>query len=156
MRLSSVFASGVVVLALGVAGATLAQQPALDTRAPLVVTGPQKAFILTQMRLFVAAVQRISDGLATGDRAKVAEAARSRSFAAVHAMPNRPQGMENALPPNWRTFGHAAHHGFEAIGDAAEQNKSTEEILGLLAATMANCVACHQTYRLVEGEPAAR
>jgi cytochrome c556 len=155
MRRATVLASGAIFVALGIASATFAQQAAQDARAPILVSEPKKAFILKQMRLFVAAIQQISDGLATNDKAKVAEAALSRGTNAIRAMPDKPAGLEEPMPSGFRTFGRATHQGFDAIAAAAEGNKSTEEILALLAATMKNCVACHQTFRLVEGEAAA-
>jgi len=154
MRRAFFFAPAAVMI--GLTATSVAQPPALDPRTAIVVPAPQKAFILSQMRQFVGAVQRIADGLATGDKAKVVEAARSRGLGAMRAMTDKPVGLENSMPAQWKSFGHTTHQGFDEIAEAAEQNKLTAEILALLAATMKNCIACHQTFRLVEGEAPRR
>jgi cytochrome c556 len=144
-------------LALGLTfGVACAQQTEPDLRTPTVRTPAQKAFVLEQMRLFVASIQQISEGLAADDKAKVAAAARPRGLIAIRALPNKPPGLSEAETPEWKSFGMATRNGFDAVADAAEKSASTAEILALLATTTKNCVACHQTFRLVEGDPTER
>ncbi|WP_374545285.1 hypothetical protein [Rhodoblastus sp.] len=144
-----------IIALVALAGAAAAQQPEPDARAPAVRTPAQKAFVMEQMRQFVMSIQQISEGLSADDKAKVAAAARPRGLIAVRALPNKPAGLADAETPEWKTLGMATRQGFDAIAEAADKNVSTEEILALLASTTKNCVACHQTFRLVEGDPAA-
>ncbi|MCI4677831.1 hypothetical protein K9U39_13745 [Rhodoblastus acidophilus] len=156
MRRIPLLASAALGVALGgPISVVWAQQPAQDPRSPVAVTATQKAFILGQMRRFVVAIQQIDEGLAEKDKAKAVAAARSRGMKAMRAMTDKPKGLEDAMSPEWKRRGVDTHMGFDAIADAVEQNKSTDEILGMLGATTKNCVACHQSYRLVAPDPTA-
>jgi hypothetical protein len=109
-------------------------------RTPAVRTPAQKAFVLDQMRLFVASIQQISEGLSADDKARVAAAARPRGLIAIRALPNQPPGLSDAETPEWKSLGVATRNGLDAIADAAEKYASAAEILALLATTTKNRV----------------
>ena len=74
----------------------LLAQPALaakppNSRQPFAATAPERAYILEQMRLFVISLQQIADGLATGNKAEVAEAAAARGRSANANDPGFPE-----------------------------------------------------------------
>jgi hypothetical protein len=56
------------------------------------------------------------------------------------------------LPAPWKQFGGGTRRGFDELADAAKSGAPKEKSLAILAATMANCVACHQTYKIVEAD----
>ena len=42
-----------------------------------------------------------------------------------------------------------ARAGFDEMAGAAQAGAAPDKLMGMLGETMRNCVACHQTYRLV-------
>jgi cytochrome c556 len=129
--------------------AAQAAEPA-DSRQAVAVTAAEKAYILEQMRLFIGSIQTIAEGLSTGDNAKVAEAAAARGRRANANDPHFPAGLGAKLPPLWKQMGGGIRGGFDELADAAKSGAPKEKSLGILAATMRNCVACHQSFRLVD------
>lgn len=124
-----------------------------DPRLGLAVTATERAYILEQMRLFVTAVQAITEALATGNTAAVAVAAAARGRRENAHDPNFPQTLSARLPPLWKQMGGATRGGFDALADAARAGAPKEKSLAILAATLRQCVACHQTYRLGPAAP---
>jgi cytochrome c556 len=47
-------------------------------------------------------------------------------------------------------MGGSVRRGFDELADAAQNGAPKEQQLAILAETMKNCVACHQTYRIVD------
>lgn len=130
-----------------------AEDAAPDTRQPFAATAQERTFILEQMRLFVISVQAVTEGLASGDKAKAAAAAAARGRRANADDPKLPKTLKPKLPAAWKQFIGAARDGFDALADSAKSGEPTEKSLGILAATMRNCVACHQSYRLAPAAP---
>jgi len=123
--------------------------PAEDTREAAVHTKVERAYILGQMRLFLTSVQTITEGLADGKLDVVAEAAAARGMKRNSNDPDFPKTLGAKLTPLWKQMGGGTRKGFDQIAEAAQQGESRDKILGLLGQTMKNCVACHQTYKLV-------
>ena len=121
----------------------------LEKRAPTARSSEQKAFVLEQMRLFVASLQAIDEALTKGDKAGVAAAARPRGLQAIGASA-KPPGLAEAETPEWKAWAKATRQGFDDIAAAAEQGALDGKILAGVAATMRNCISCHATYRIVE------
>jgi hypothetical protein len=121
-----------------------------DTREPLIATAIEKSYILEQMRLFTASIQMIADGLAIGNDGAVAEAAVARGARQNAGDPNFPASLSAKLPPLWKQMGMGLRGGFDEIADAAKHGAPKEKTLATLANAMRNCVACHQTYKIVE------
>ena len=128
-------------------GASAVAQDGIDPRRPALRTQEQKTFILDQMRLFVASIQAIDEGLSEHDCAKVAAAARPRGLNAVRVLP-KPPGLQESETPEWKAIGMATRRGFDEIADAADQGAPAEKILAVLGSTLKNCVACHQTFQI--------
>lgn len=122
---------------------------AQDAREPTSRTPAERTFILGQMRLFLNSIQAISTGLAVGDTSVViAEAsARGRRGTPVSAIP---PGMKAKESPAWGAMMGGARAGFDTMAEAAAAGATSPQLIGQLGETMRNCVACHQSYRLVE------
>jgi hypothetical protein len=136
---------------IAMASFLLAAGPAAaqDMREPAGRTAAERAFILGQMRLFLGSVQAITAALPAGDMKTVAAeaAARGRRGTPASAIPPAMKAKETA---SWTAMMGGARKGFDDIAAAAESGVPPLQVLGQLGETMRNCVACHQTYRLVE------
>lgn len=121
----------------------VAAQADPDQREAAPRTEAEREFVLEQMRLFLGSIQTITAALSTGDLAKVAAEAAERGRRA-----KRPPGLEAKETEPWKAMMGGARNGFEEIANQARAGASPERVLGTLSSTMANCVACHQTYRI--------
>ncbi len=110
----------------------------------------ERAYILEEMRLLVESIQTITEGLATDHMEDVIEAAAARGMRGNANDPAYPAAMKVKETPLWKQMGRDIRHGFDDLADAAKNGAPKEKQLAILAETMKNCVACHQTYRLVE------
>jgi len=124
-------------------------EPAEDAREPAAFTKAERAYILGQMRLFLTSIQAMTEGLAEGKLTVVAEAAAARGLKRNVHDPDFPKTLGAKLAPLWKQMGGGTRKGFDQIAEAAQQGESKDKILGLMGETMKNCVACHQTYKLV-------
>ncbi len=122
---------------------------AQDAREAAVRTPAERAFILNQMRLFLSSVQTIAAALPEGDiKTIVTEAtARGRRGTPVGDIPPTMRAKET---PAWTALMSGARQGFDGIAEAASAGAPPIRIVGMLGDTMHNCVACHQSFRLVE------
>jgi len=123
--------------------------PAEDTREAAAFTQVERAYILGQMRLFLTSIQAISENLSAGKLDAVAEAAAARGMKRNANDPDFPKTLGPKLTPLWKQMGGGTRKGFDQIAEAAQQGEPKDKILGLMGETMKNCVACHQTYKLV-------
>ncbi len=121
-----------------------------DPREVFAATSIEKAYILGQMRLFVESIQKITEGLATGDTHVVAEAAAARGRRMNAGDPAFPASLSAKLPPLWKQIGGGVRGGFDELSDAAKAGAPADRLLTLLAKTMTNCVACHQSYKIAD------
>ncbi|WP_020176594.1 hypothetical protein [Methyloferula stellata] len=124
----------------------------IDYRQPAPRTKIEKAYILEEMRLLFESIQTINEGLATDHMEDVIEAAAkaARGMRRNPSDPAYPASMHFKETPAWKQMGGDVGRGFDALADAAKNGASKERQLAILADTMKNCVACHQTYRLAE------
>lgn len=134
----------IVLVLVSAATSVLAQ----DSREVAMRTAPERAFVLSQMRLFLGSVQVIASALAEGDMKAVAEqaAARGRKGTPLSTIP---PGMKAKETPAWTAMMGGARAGFDDIAASAKDPSATPlKLMGMLGDTMKNCVACHQAYRL--------
>lgn len=134
-------------LLIGTFMSTRAAAETADTREPAPRTEAEKAFVLDQMRLFLASIAEIQDGLGSGDMDRVAReaAARGRKANVVLARPSTLASKESEA---WKMMMGSTRSGFDRIGEEANARAPAAQINKTLADTMRNCVACHQTYRI--------
>jgi hypothetical protein len=149
MRLLPFFATAALLLASsgGLTDPALPQTE--DTLQPAAFNAVERAYILGQMRLFLESIQAINEGLAADHLEDVAEAAAARGLKRNADDPNFPKSINFHASPLWKQLGGGVRRGFDELSDAAKNGAPKEKQLGILAETMKNCVACHQTYRLV-------
>ena len=120
-----------------------------DPRTPMHVAGDARAWMLGQMRLFLASVGNINGAIASGDRAKVARAARMVGLKIEESEPFRPANWRSLTPPGFGEMARTLRGGFDMIADQAE-TASPEKLNTLLAEQVQICVACHQMFRVAD------
>ena len=118
-----------------------------DTREAVQRTGVEKDFILDQMRLLLSSVVEVEDGLGSGDMDQVAREAAARGRKANVNLP-KPSTLSAKESDAWKAMFGSVRTGFDAVADKAKAHAPASEINKMLADTMRNCVACHQTYRI--------
>jgi len=136
--------TAIIAVAILLATPSLAQ----DVREPAVRTEVERIFILGQMRLFLQSTQAIAAALATDDLQTVATEATARGRKGT-PLSEIPPGMKAKETSSWTAMMGGARAGFDGIAAAAQEGASAAKLMGMLGDTMRNCVACHQTYRLV-------
>lgn len=125
-----------------VAGSTVKGE---DGRTAIVLTPPERALMLREMRGFVAALQQITDALSRNDMHAVASAARSVGFAEARGVPAE---MLGKLPLDFKTLAFGTHREFDTIAADAEASGTPGHTLVQLSDTLKKCVACHESYQV--------
>ena len=125
-----------------VAGST---QMGEDGRVAIILASSERALMLSEMREFVAGVQRISDALSRDDMPGVARAARAVGSAKAHDVP---VAMLGKLPLEFKTLAFGTHRGFDTIAADADANGTPKHALMQLSDVLEKCVACHARYQI--------
>lgn len=120
---------------------------ASDGREAVQVTNAERNQILTEMRGMLEATAEITNALAQGDNAAVAEIAQSVGSA---AMSNDSPALLAKLPLGLKTAGMGVHKGFDELSSAAAAGATTAELTSMLSDQLTICVGCHATYRFSE------
>jgi hypothetical protein len=120
---------------------------AADTREAVQRTDAEKDFVLEQMRLLLASIVEIEDGLGSGDMDLIAREAAARGRKANVNLA-RPPGLAAKESDAWKAMFVSVRGGFDQIAEQAIAHAPAARINKTLADTMRNCVACHQTYRI--------
>lgn len=137
----------VTVIGAGVLFVRGRTAPASDGRTAILLAPAEREFVLGEMRNMLAAIQQITEALASADPAKAAAAAR---MGGVHATAGAPIGLMAKLPLDFKQAGMAMHSGFDDIAKAADRGESPSALGGRLATQIGACVGCHQSYRIDE------
>jgi hypothetical protein len=116
-----------------------------DGRVAIILEPGERALMLSEMRGFVAGVQRISDALWRDDMPGVARAARAVGSAKAHDVP---VAMLGKLPLEFKTLAFGTHRGFDTIAADAEANGTPKHALAQLSDVLQKCVACHARYQI--------
>jgi hypothetical protein len=119
------------------------QTPSLDNRIDLGLTAEERTELLAEMRVMLASIQGILQGIGENDRERIAEAARQSGNRMARATP---ETLRAKLPQAFRDLGGPTHMLFEELAVRAE----TDDMDSLAAATaviMSQCLACHATFR---------
>ena len=119
--------------------------PASDGREAVVLKAGERDMVLSEMRVFLASVQAITDGLSTDDMNKVVVAAQAVGGAAQKGMP---ASLVGKLPLAFKKLGFDTHRKFDMLALDAKQLGDPAHTLKQLAALMNNCVRCHASYRI--------
>lgn len=118
--------------------------PPADSRQPIALTATERAFVLAEMRHYVAGLQRAVDALGRNDVKSLPHIFRPLGMQGMRAAP---PGMTAKFPPAFKALGMATHRGFDALADNAE-GLGARGVLRKLGTVMRHCVACHAAYRL--------
>ncbi len=97
------------------------------------------------MRTYLESTQGIIEALAENKLSAVAENARKAGMGAVQDVP---LWAALKLPPGFLMLGMDTHQKFDALSHVASGPGSRKEILQQLRDILANCTACHGTYRV--------
>ena len=115
-----------------------------DEREVIWVTAKEKAMLLSEMRAFLNASQKVLESNLSGDMKAVEEAAR---LVGVRLFTNTPEEIQKKLPVTFTMIGPRAYMGFESIVNEAVGSGDMEVIFSHLAELQKNCVACHALFR---------
>lgn len=119
-----------------------------DGRQAIVLAAPERDLVLGEMRSMLVATQGVVQGIQQNDMKLVAQSARTAGMgAAVDVNP----ALMAKLPLEFKSLGMNVHHEMDALAMAAESGKGAPELLGMLSATLTQCVACHASWQLQAG-----
>jgi hypothetical protein len=118
---------------------------AADARTPVRLSAKEREHLRAGMRVYLESTQGIVEALAEHKMPLVAEHARKAGMSAVS---NVPIWVAATLPPEFVLLGVDTHRKFDALSLAAGQARSKNEIMQHLRDILANCTACHGTYRI--------
>ncbi|MCW9048611.1 MAG: hypothetical protein OQK46_11080 [Gammaproteobacteria bacterium] len=118
---------------------------ASDGRQSLMLEEGERDLVLTEMRMFLDAAQKIVQAATEDDAEAVAKAARDVGRAAQAAVPG---SLMKKLPLEFKQLGFDTHTKFDQLAMDAEALGDSATSLKQLAVLMQNCVACHEAYRV--------
>lgn len=123
-----------------------------DNRQVLPLDARERHFLLSEMREFLAVVQRIVAANQAGDMQEVAAAAASVGLKAHQADFADPasivHGIRKKAPKTFFPLGKATHEGFDEIASVATAIGDKDTVGKLLADNLQRCVACHAAYQV--------
>jgi hypothetical protein len=120
---------------------------AVDTRERILLPAPARNMVLAEMRQMLISMEGVLTGLAQGNPALAAEAARASGVAA--AVDVAPE-IAARLPEAFIQLGMATHQGYDDLAESLQAGAAQQEVLAAFAELTQNCVACHATYRIDE------
>jgi hypothetical protein len=123
-----------------------------DQRTPVVLSDVERAFIRREMRGFLESLREILDASGSGDHAQVVAAARRSGMGGSEA-DHIPKSLASKLPQEFKKLGLATHRAFDQIARDAEKDGNAVSIPRRAGELMANCTACHGTWRIVGENP---
>ena len=116
-----------------------------DSRISIVVSQPNRDFVMSEMRNFVETLHQINMGIEQNDSSLIVEAARSSGGSVAH---HAPAGLIASIPMGFKTIGFDTHAKFDSIANSAEKNFDPKVTQQQVTALLSNCVACHRSYRM--------
>ncbi len=132
-----------LLAAVGAANAADAPPLTLDHRIDLGLTPHEQTEFLAEMRVMLASIQGILQGIGENDRERIAEAARQSGNRMARATP---ETMRAKLPQAFRDLGGPTHMLFEELAVRAETD-DMNSLASAAAVIMNQCLACHAMFR---------
>lgn len=123
--------------------------PADDPRIAVSITGEDRAYVLGQMRLFLANIQRITAALASNDLALASRVAAIAGAKNNESDPSRPTTLRARQPSAWNQYIAQVRKGFDDLSSTAATAPVSDSLSKLSALTQ-TCVTCHQTFRIID------
>lgn len=142
LLLAAIIAIGAMAYKFIISGETLLAD---DGRQSLMLEAGERDLVLTEMRMFLTAVQQITQAANEDDAASIAKAARLVGRAAQEAVPG---SLMKKLPLEFKKLGFDTHSKFDQLALDAEEFGDTAVSMKQLSALMQNCIACHESYRV--------
>jgi hypothetical protein len=96
------------------------------------------------MRQYLSSVQGVVEALSRSDRAQASGSARK---AGVDMLRDVSASVAVNLPPEFLMLSMDTHQKFDALAQSAGAGESKAEMMQHLSAILANCTACHASYR---------
>ncbi len=145
LKVKHYFLSGLVSAFLGLMFSFQAVASDItDEREIIWVSAQEKSMLLSDMRAFLVASQKVLEANLAGDMKAVEEAAR---LVGLKLFKEMPEDMNEKLPISFTMIGPRAYMGFEAIVYEATGSADREAIFSQLAQLQKNCIACHALFR---------
>ncbi len=123
--------------------------PANDPRVAVSIAGEDRAYVLGQMRLFLANIQRVTAALGNNDLALASKVAAIAGAKNNEIDPSRPAALRAQQPDAWNQYIGKVRKGFDDLASTAA-TAPVSNSLSKLAGVTENCVACHQTFRIID------
>jgi hypothetical protein len=116
-----------------------------DDRTAILLHPEERKLVLFEMRGLLAATQGILEGVNQNDMPRIIEAARAAGMA---AMVDVNPSLMGKLPLDFKALGMGVHHDMDGIAKAAEDGKTSAELLKMTSSTLTKCVACHAVWQI--------
>lgn len=123
--------------------------PANDPRVAVSLAGEDRAYVLGQMRLFLANIQRVTAALGSNDLALASKVAAIAGAKNNETDPSRPPALRAQQPSAWNQYIGQVRKGFDDLASTAA-TAPVSDSLNKLAVVTQNCVSCHQTFRIID------
>lgn len=120
-------------------------EPSSDGRQAIILEESERDLVLLEMRMFLASVRSITEGVSKNDMKQVVKAAREVGAQAQQAVPG---SLVAKLPLSFKQLGFDTHKKFDLLALDAETLGDSQHALQQLSELMNNCVACHSTYKI--------
>lgn len=125
-------------------GAKIEAAPRADPRTPIQLSADEDEHLRSGMRAYLESIQGIVGALPQNKMADVASNAKRAGMGMVNDVP---VSAVMKLPPGFVILSIDTHQKFDALARLAEEPGSKSAILAQLREILANCTACHSTYR---------
>lgn len=116
-----------------------------DDRAVIMLHPEERELVLSEMRGLLAATQGILEGANQNDMPRVIEAARAAGMVGTADVN---MTLMAKLPLEFKAMGMEIHHDMDSIAKAAEEGRSSAELLKMTSGTLSKCVACHAVWQI--------
>jgi hypothetical protein len=114
-------------------------------RNVIALSGPEREFMLNEMRFYLDMLWVTSDALSHNDFDTVAKVARSRIPAMSYSQ--LPATLESKLPKEFLAYWKSTHALVDELALTAENSRSQSETLRQLATVLRRCNECHAIFQ---------
>ncbi len=123
------------------------KMPKAETRKVIQLVAADRAFVLSEMRGMLGAVQNILLAADKGDAAAVAAAAKPFGLMGARVADKKLKGR---LPMDFMRMGLGMHQLFDKLAADAKTKKDPRHTTRQVAELLGHCTACHAVFALQE------
>lgn len=116
-----------------------------DVRTPVHLSAKEREHLRSGMRTYLESTQGIIEALTENKLSAVAENARKAGMGSLRDVP---LWAAVRMPPGFVLLGMDTHQKFDDLSGVASRMGNRKEVLQQLRDILANCTACHATYRI--------